>query len=50
MTSIPEQPAIASQDPGLRASLTPILGEHAREINRTLPADQTLAFTWFMSG
>ena len=49
MARIPEQPAIASQDPQLRASLTPILGEHAREINRTLPADQGQAFTWFMS-
>ncbi len=49
MTRIPEQPVIASQDPQIRATLTPILGEHAREINRALPTDQGLAYAWFMS-
>ena len=49
MTRIPEQPVIASQDPQIRATLTPILGEHAREINRTMPADQVQAFNFLMS-
>ena len=49
MTRIPEQPALSAEDTKLQLSLTPILGEHAREINRTLPADQALAFTFFMS-
>ena len=49
MTNIPEQPALSAEDQKLKSSLLPVLGEHAREINRAMPADQALAFTFFMS-
>ena len=46
---VPETPALTGADPKIKPSLIRVLTEYAIEINRTMPQDQVLAFTWFMT-